>query len=127
MKGLTTKSYLTKSLLNTICNKELTNEEINTMILSGKLEKRASYYQPTFTFLKELGIIPKKVEIADYPTLAKSANFTLHQIREVFGDCHMDVAKQLARKYFVRKYNYYYKNDILNELLMEGKSELYLE
>jgi len=124
--GLSSKTYLTRTLLNKIFDRELTTEEIDDMILSGTLIKKFSYYQPSEALLRELDIIPNSVKIQEiyFGTLAKKSAFVLKEIAEIFGDCNSDTARLIACKYFYKKHNYFYKNDLLNELLLEGCTEV---
>lgn len=126
LSGLNTKMYLTKSLLNKIFEKELTNDEINDLVLSGKIIKRFSYYQPSEELLREFQIIPDVVYIKEdsYSRLAKHNAFILREIQEIFSGCNKDTARIIAEKYFYKKHNYYYKRDLLEESLAEGKEEL---
>jgi len=120
MIGLSTKSYLTRNLLNKIFKKKMTLDEIDSLLMSGKIIKRFSYYQPSEALLRDLKIIPNTVRIEKYNHLAKHASFVLSEIREIFSNCHVDTARLIAAKYFYKKYNYYYKNEALIELLSEG-------
>ena len=122
MQGLNTTSYLTRSLLNRIYKKELTPDEIDDKILSGELIKHFSYYKASESLLRKLKVIPNTVDIEQFSLLAKKASFVLREIQEIFGDCHKDTVKIIARKYFFKKYNYYYKNEILIDLLNEGET-----
>lgn len=123
MQGLTSKSYLTKSLLNKIFKKDLSPDEVDDLVLSGKLIKKFSYYQPSEELLRELGIIPDSITIPEenFSNLAKNNAFVLKEIAEIFGNVHVDVAKVVARKYFYKKHNYWYKNDELAEKLTDGE------
>lgn len=126
MSGLNSKTYLARKHLNKIFEKELTDDEISELIFSGKIIKHFSYYKLTETTLRNMGIIPDSVKIEEnqFGRIAKTNAFVLKEIQEIFGDCNRDTAKLIAEKYFFRKYNYYYKKDYLNELLMEGKEVL---
>lgn len=125
LQGLNTKTYLTRSLLDKIFNKTLSNDEVDELVLSGQLVKKYSYYQPTVELLRELGILPERIKVVSllYSKLAKNQSFVLKDIKEIFGGCHIDVARLLAERYFYRKYNYFYKNDLMNEKLSEGCEE----
>ena len=118
-------SYLTRSLLCRILRKELSDDDINDLILSGKVEKKFSYYTPTESLLRELKIIPSIVRVSEqhFGMLAKKQSFVLKELQEIFGDCGKDTVKIIARKYFFKKYNYYYKKDNIQEALAEGKEE----
>jgi len=123
LSGLNTTTYLTRSLLNKIFGKKLSSDEIDEYILSGKLNKKFSYYQASETLLRELGLIPNSVKIAEhlFGKLAKHNAFVLFEIAEIFGNCNKDTVKLIANRYFYKKYNYYYKNDLMVEYLIEGK------
>ncbi|MDX1373050.1 MAG: hypothetical protein R3321_11300 [Nitrososphaeraceae archaeon] len=125
MKGLTSNTYLTRNLLNKVFNKKLSLNEIDEMVLNGKLLKHYSYYKPSEELLRELKIIPNKVKISDvfFGRIAKTNAFVLKEIQMIFNDCSLDTAKILARKYFYKKHNYWYKNDLLIELLTDGIQE----
>ena len=71
--------------------------------------------------MRELSVIPNKVDITDFGYLAKKMSFVLREIQDIFDDCNKDTAQIIARKYFTKKYNYYYKTETLNDLLAEGQ------
>ena len=130
--GLSTKSYLTRSLLNKIFNKILSNNEVDELILSGLVTKKFSYYTPTETLLRQLKVIPFYVIVPEheYGRLAKKSSFVLKELQEIFQvkdkenfttPCNKDTVKLVVEHYFYRKYNYYYKNDILNDKLLDGE------
>ena len=123
MQGLNTKSYLTRSLLNRIYKKRLTNKEIEDLILSGEIIKQYSYYKPSVNLLIKLNAIPKKVEIKEFNRLCKQSAFVLKDIQLIFG-CNKDTSIILSEKYFYKKHNYWYKNDVLNDLLTDGEEEI---
>lgn len=125
MQGLTSKSYLTKGLLNKIFKKDLSPDEVDDLVLSGKLIKKFSYYQPSEELLRDLGIIPDVVTIPEenFSDLAKGNAFLLKEIAEIFGYVHVDVARIIARKYFYKKHNYWYKNEVLSEKLIDGEMD----
>ena len=108
MQGLNTTSYLTKSLLNKIYKKELSNDELDDKVLSGELIKHFSYYKASELLLRKLKVIPDTVDIEQFSLLAKKASFVLREIQEIFGDCHKDTVKIIARKYFKKKHNLVY-------------------
>jgi hypothetical protein len=125
VKGLRSTSYLTRGQLNKIFKKKLKQDEIDEFLFSGKLIKRYSYYQPTEELLRELGVIPSSVKIDKnfFNKLAKETQFVLRDIALMFGGVGVDTAKIIAEKYFYRKYNYFYKKDEFNELILEGQME----
>ncbi len=125
MKGLNSKSYLTRSMLNKIFKKKLTNSELEDLIWNGTIIKRFSYYQPSEKLLRDMKIIKSVVTLSDnsFAALAKSPKFVLREIKELF-DTNQDTAKLISKKYFTKKYNYFYKNDLLIDLLSEGIQEL---
>ncbi|KKQ34593.1 MAG: hypothetical protein US52_C0053G0016 [candidate division WS6 bacterium GW2011_GWA2_37_6] len=117
---ITTKTYLTRGLLNQLFQKKLKNSDLDELVISGKLEKQFSYYKPTELLLRELGIIPDKVNISDPIKLGKQQSFVLREIQEIFSNCSLDTAKILAGRYFYKKYNYWYKKPEFAEDLIEG-------
>jgi hypothetical protein len=121
---LTTKSYLTRSLINKLFKKKLSNDELDNLVLKGSLIRKYSYYQPSESLLRDLDIIPHSAKITGFGDLAKGNAFTLKRIQEMFGDCHQDAAKLIASKFFFKKWNYFYKKDNLVELLNEGVDEV---
>ncbi len=123
--GITGKTYLTRSLINKIFNKELTADEIDDLVIKGKLVRRFSYYQASDELLRELGIVADSVAVNEqqFGKLAKHNAFTLKEIQEMFGDCNKDTARAITDKYFYKKYNYWYKNDYLISLLTDGEEE----
>lgn len=123
MQGLNTKSYLTRTLLNRIFKKELSTEEIEDMVLSGKLIKRFSYYQPSENLLRDLDLIPDRCYIVNFNKLAKQTQFVLRELEDIFN-CSRDTANIIARKYFNKKHNYWYKNEILIDMITEGKEHV---
>lgn len=126
LPGLNSNSYLTKGLLKKLFGPDINNNKINELILNGDIIRHFSYYKPTEQLLRKLKIIPSTVIIDNnyYGDLAKHNAFTLRKISEIFSHSHIDTTKVIAKKYFYRKYNYYYKNDLLNNLLSEGHEEL---
>ena len=126
MQGINSKSYLTRSLLNRIFKKDLTNDDIDDLLMSGTIEKHFSYYKASEGLLRDLKIIPKSVNIPDerFSELAKKQAFVLKEIQQMFDDCHKDTARIIARKYFYKKHNYYYKNEMLIDMLSEGIQEV---
>ena len=124
MKGLNTTSYLTRSLLNNIFERELSADDIEKLILDGTLIKHFSYYKASEQLLRDLGVIPETVKITMFTYLAKKASFGLNEIQEIFDNCGRDTVRIIARKYFFKKYNYWYKNEILIHLLNEGKENV---
>jgi len=120
MQGITTKTYLTRSLLNRLYKKKLKTAEIEDLVISGELIKIFSYYQPSESLLRKLKVIPNSVGIVHFNVLAKKNSFVLKELMEIF-DCNVDTAKIIAKKYFIKKWNYHYKNDILIDILTEGK------
>ena len=125
MKGLNSKSYLTRSMLNKIFKKKLTNSELENLIWNGTIIKRFSYYQPSEKLLRKMDLIKSKIEISDnsFAFLAKRPKFVLREIKELFG-VNQDEAVIISKKYFIKKYNYWYKNDILIDLLNDGVQEI---
>ena len=125
LSGLSSKTYLTRSQLNKIFDKKLELDEIDELVFSGKLIKRFSYYQPSESLLRELEVIPDSVKVEQkfFGKLAKHDAFVLKEIQKMFSDCNKDTVKLIAELYFKKKYNYYYKNEKLIELLSEGKEE----
>ena len=125
LQGLTSKTYLTKRHLCKIFKKDLTQDEIDGLLFSGKIQRHFSYYKATIPLLRELDIIPDKVAIGQehFSKIAKRNGFSLWEIAEMFGGLHQDVALLVTEKYFYKKYNYWYKNDLLNEMLMDGEEE----
>lgn len=122
--GLTTKSYLTKSLLKQIFEDvKVDNKFIADQIIEGYLIKHFSYYKPTIKLLAKLNIIPNKIEIKDFTTLAKKTMFTMRDIMEIF-DCTKDVAHLILAKYFQKKWNFYYRKSELIDFLAEGVKEI---
>ena len=121
---INTTTYLSRSQLSRLLNKNLSNDEIDDLIFSGDVTKNFSYYKATEKLLRKLKIIPNTVTVTDnnFGALAKQQSFTLKTIQDIFS-CDKDTARIVARKYFIRKYNYFYKNDVLCELLNEGKQE----
>ena len=124
MKGLNTTSYLTRSLLNNIFERELSADDIEKLILDGTLIKHFSYYKASEQLLRDLNVIPETVRITMFTYLAKKASFGLNEIQEIFDNCGRDTVRIIARKYFFKKYNYWYKNEILIHLLNEGKENV---
>ena len=124
MKGLNTTSYLTRSLLNNIFERELSADDIEKLILDGTLIKHFSYYKASEQLLRDLKVIPETVKITMFTYLAKKASFGLNEIQEIFDNCGRDTVRIIARKYFFKKYNYWYKNEILIHLLNEGKENV---
>lgn len=124
-KMLTTTMYLSRSLLHELYGKELSNEEVAELIFSGQIVKKFSYYLPSESLLRKLKIIPSVVVIRPeyYNKIAKKMSFTRKEIQEIFGDVNDDTAKLITEKYFYKKYNYFYKNEVLAELLAEGREE----
>jgi hypothetical protein len=122
--GITGKSYLTRTLLNKIFKKELSNDEIDDLIVSGQIIKKFSYFQPSEMLLRKIGVIPNKVSIQQehFGFIAKKNAFTMQQLMDIF-DCNKDTIKILIDKLFQRRNNYYYKNDRLNDALLEGETE----
>ena len=102
MQGITGTTYLTRSLLNKIFNKNLSTDDIDNLILSGKLAKHFSYYKPTEMLLRELEIIPDtvKIDLNYYNMIAKRNAFTLKELQPVFSNCNRDTLKIIAAKVF---------------------------
>ena len=121
--GITTTSYLTKSLLQEILQKKLNNKEIAKMIIEGDLIKHHSYYKPTKQLLRSLQVIPDEIGIADFSKLAKEPSFTQSDIMEIFN-CNRDIANIILDKYFTRRWNLYYRGNKLLEMLEDGKEVL---
>ena len=92
-------------------------------VADGSLIRHFSYFKPTVKFLKELAIIPKKIQIRDFDRLAKDTAFTQTDVMEIF-ECNRDVARLILEKYFIHRYNYYYRRSELLEILENGKEEL---
>ena len=93
--------------------------------LCRKLIRKFSYYQPTEILLRELGIISSFVKVIDTAgmiELSKKQSFVMQDLMRLFN-CNKDTVKQIINKYFKRKYNYYYKTDLLNDNLTEGIDE----
>jgi hypothetical protein len=123
MKGLNSKSYLTKSLLNKVYQKKLTNDEIEELVLTGELIKQFSYYQPGESLLRKLDLIPDTVKITNFSWLAKKNAFLLKDIMDIFN-CNKDTARIIIKKYFRKRYNYFYKNDAIINILNEGRENV---
>ena len=121
MKGLHSNTYLTRSMLYRLYKKKLTSQEIEDKVFSGELIKYQAYYKPSPGLLYKLGLIPKEMKIEDFNRLAKQTAFVLKDIANIFGNCHQDACKIIADKYFIKKHNYWYKGEILIDLLSEGE------
>ena len=117
---ITSTTYLTRTLLNKVFEKELTTDEIDDLVLDGTILKHFAYYKPSEKLLRKLKVIPSTVKIERFNELAKKSSFVLKDIMYLF-DANIDTAKLIARKYFERRYNYYYKNDVLIHILSEGE------
>ena len=120
-KGITSTSYLTRSMLNKLYRKKLTNDELEDLIFSGEIIKKFSYYQASEGLLRKWKIIPPTVGIqkAYYGFIAKKNAFTMQQLMEVF-DCNKDTIKLIINKFFQRRNNFFYKNELLSESLLDG-------
>lgn len=123
--GISSSTYLTRSLLNKIFKKKLSNDDINELILSGKIAKHFSYYKPTESLLRQLGAIPNSITMSEhcFNEVAKRKIFVLKEIADLFN-VNIDTAKKISEKYFYKKHNYWYKNDNLINHLNEGIEEL---
>ena len=119
---ITGTTYMTRGLLNKIFEKTLSNDEVDDLVMSGKLIRKFSYYQATEKLLRELNVIPSVVVVADFASLAKRKNFVMQDLMEIFN-CNKDTVKVIIKKYFQRRYNYYYKNDLINQYILDGQEE----
>lgn len=126
MKGLTTKTYLTKKLLKKIFKQKVTEDFLIDMMENEELEKHFNYYIPTVKLLRRLNIIPEEIKIKDFSRLAKDASFSQHDIMEIF-DCNRDIARLIVERYFRYVRPYYKRNDLLNACLEEGVQTLGLD
>lgn len=124
MEGLSTTTYLSRNQVDAMYGKLLTNEELAEKVFSGELIKKFSYYLPSEKLLRALKIIPNTVKVNTglFGKLAKNMSFTRKEIQEIF-DCSCDTVKLICEKYFYKKYNYFYKTEMMQELLAEGKEE----
>jgi hypothetical protein len=122
MENLKSTTYLSKTQVKKFF--KLTDEQVDDYLYDGKLEKHFSYYHVSEELLRELGVIPSVVVVQPgmFGKLAKQKSFVLREIIDIF-DCNRDTAKIFAEKYMYKKYNYYYKTDVLNSLLMEGAED----
>lgn len=70
--------------------------------------------------------MPESVKLTDknaYITLCKKAAFVRKELQELFDSCSCDTIKLITEKYFYKKHNFFYKNEVLQELLNEGREE----
>lgn len=128
IENITTKDYLTRSILNKIFMKELSIDDIDNLILGGSLKRHHSYYKITEQFLRNQNVIPERVTISDesFNRLAKKSFFTLTEIGNIFDAKTKDITKIIADRYFQKRSNYWYKTEELSELLSEGIFEFEL-
>ena len=117
--NLSTKTYLTRKNLNRIFKKELSDDEVEDLMFEGTIEKKFSYYLPSIKLLRELKMIPDTVRITDNNWIAKKSQFLLKDLMVIFN-CNKDTVHLIVDRYFYRRHNYYYKNEKMQEILMEG-------
>jgi len=120
--GIDSTTYLTRDLVNQVFGKIITKEEVDKLVLSGKLRRKYSYHLPSDSLLRELGVIPREVVVEPtlFGELAKKNGFSRIRIAEFFGKTNKDTTKAIVDKYFRKRHNYYYKNELLAELLTDG-------
>ena len=122
--AINSKTYLTRKMLNRIFKKELTQQEVEDLVFDGTLDKHFSYYKATETLLRELNVIPDTVRIIDFNKLAKSPCFVMRELQEIFNNCNKDTVLIVVQKYFYKKHNYFYKNEAMEEIVLEGGEEI---
>lgn len=124
-KLISTTSYMTRTLLQEFYKEKLTTEMLAKEVSHGYLIRKFSYYVPTMKLLRKLNLIPDEVKITDFGQLAKENFFSRKKIQVIF-ECDDDVAKIIIAKYFDKKHNSYYKNDLLMDIISDGEEVLEL-
>jgi len=128
--SINTRSYLTKKEIRNLFWPwiEWKNDlgyYISHLISMGYIEKCYTYYRPTIKLLKELGLIPDKIEALNHNKLSTQQRFRLYEIQEIYK-CSKDTAHVIVDKYFYTKDGLHYKTDTLIDLLCEGIKEIEL-